>query len=237
MYDAGVAELKHYFENSRSPLIGLVMVLPLLVFYNVGLLATDWQALNGADFVTWALVDTLDRTGYLIAQGVLVAAFLIAIGVLQRKRQFHLGFFVPLLAESLLYALGMGTAILAIMREVHLLGPTGSSSPGLLTILTISAGAGVHEELMFRLILIPVIAAALARLFSMKPGLAMVLAVVASSVLFSLAHYLGPESFHLFTFAYRGLAGLVFATLFLARGFAVAVYTHALYDIYVLAFR
>lgn len=235
MYDAGVAELKQYLVNSRSPLIGLVMALPLLVFYNVGLLATDWRALNGADFITWALVETLDRTGYLITQGVLIAAFLVAIGVLQRKRQFHPSYFVPLLAESLVYALGMGSLILMLMREAHLLGPTGSG--GLLTVLTISAGAGVHEELVFRLLLIPLLAALATRALGMKPGLAMVVAVVASSVLFSLAHYLGPESFQAFTFAYRSLAGLVFATLFLARGFAVAVYTHALYDVYVLAFR
>ena len=52
----------------------------------------------------------------------------------------------------------------------------------------------------------------------------------------AIAHYLGPESFTLFTFAYRSLAGLIFAFLFLFRGFAVAVYTHCLYDVYVLTF-
>lgn len=233
----GVAELKRYLLNSRSPLIGLVMVLPLLVLYNVGLLVTDWRALNGADLVTWILVETLDRTGYLITQGVVIVAFLIAIGVLQRKRQFHLAYYAPLLAESLVYALGMGTLILAVMREAHLLGGSPGEPMGLFTVLTISAGAGVHEELVFRLLMIPAIAWLLTRTAGLRPGLAVTLSVVASSVLFSLAHYLGPESFQLFTFAYRSLAGLVFAALFLARGFAVAVYTHALYDVYVLAFR
>lgn len=232
-----MAELKRYLVNSRSPLIGLVMVLPLLVLYNVGLLITDWRALNGADLVTWVLVETLDRTGYLITQGVVVVAFLIAIGVLQRKRQFDLSYYIPLLCESLVYALGMGALILSVMRETHLLGGAPDGSAGLLTVITISAGAGVHEELVFRMLLIPALAWLLTRTAGLKPGLAVTLAVVGSSVLFSLAHYMGPESFQLFTFAYRGLAGLVFATLFLARGFAVAVYTHALYDIYVLAFR
>jgi hypothetical protein len=95
----------------------------------------------------------------------------------------------------------------------------------------------VHEELLFRLLLIGGTVAALTRWTSMSVGLATVIAVLGSAVLFSVAHYLGPEEFALYTFAYRSLAGLVFASLFLLRGLAVAVYTHALYDVYVLAFR
>ena len=61
-------------------------------------------------------------------------------------------------------------------------------------------------------------------------------AALLSSVLFALAHYLGPEEFTLYSFAFRFLAGLVFAALFVFRGFAVAVYTHTIYDVYVLLF-
>jgi hypothetical protein len=230
-------DVKEYLRSSRGTLVGLVMVLPLLVFYNVGLLVTDWGAVNGADVVTWLLVTQLDRTGYLVAQGVLLLAFVIAILYLQRKRRFHFGYFLPLLVESTLYALAMGSVIIYVMREIHLLGGPLDGSPGLLMVLTISAGAGVHEELLFRLLLIGGTVAALTRWTSMSVGLATVIAVLGSAVLFSVAHYLGPEEFALYTFAYRSLAGLVFASLFLLRGLAVAVYTHALYDVYVLAFR
>ena len=63
------------------------------------------------------------------------------------------------------------------------------------------------------------------------------MAVFVSSLLFSLAHYVGPEQFGMFSFVFRLLAGALFCGLFLARGFAVAVYTHAIYDIYVMVFQ
>ena len=106
-----------------------------------------------------------------------------------------------------------------------------------LQILTISAGAGFHEEFVFRLLLIPTTTALLVKITEMKVSAAGVFSVALSSLVFALAHYLGPESFTVFTFTFRTLAGLIFATIFLFRGFAVAVYTHCLYDVYVLTFN
>jgi membrane protease YdiL (CAAX protease family) len=63
-----------------------------------------------------------------------------------------------------------------------------------------------------------------------------VLAFAISSLLFSAAHYhpFGSEDWEVWSFAYRAVAGVLFGILFVTRGFAVAAYTHALYDIHVL---
>jgi hypothetical protein len=60
-----------------------------------------------------------------------------------------------------------------------------------------------------------------------------------SSALFSAAHHVGPlgDPLRLGVFTYRMLAGIVFGLIFWFRGFAVAVYTHALYDMYVMLLR
>jgi hypothetical protein len=52
-------------------------------------------------------------------------------------------------------------------------------------------------------------------------------------------HYLPPtgDPWSLASFTFRALAGMAFAALFKLRGFAVAVYTHALYDVFVLVLR
>ena len=63
--------------------------------------------------------------------------------------------------------------------------------------------------------------------------LAIIFAVVTSSLLFSLAHFMAEDP-NWYRFAYRAAAGLVFAIVFLTRGFAVAAYTHTMYDIWVL---
>jgi len=58
---------------------------------------------------------------------------------------------------------------------------------------------------------------------------------VASSLLFSAAHYVGPlgERFELYSFTFRTLAGMFFAVLFIVRGFGIAAGTHAVYDVLV----
>jgi membrane protease YdiL (CAAX protease family) len=65
---------------------------------------------------------------------------------------------------------------------------------------------------------------------------AIVLAFAISSILFSLAHHVGPmgEPLRLGVFVFRVMAGLFFGALYKFRSFPIAVYTHALYDIYVL---
>jgi membrane protease YdiL (CAAX protease family) len=56
--------------------------------------------------------------------------------------------------------------------------------------------------------------------------------LVVSSVLFALVHHIGPlgEPLESYSFVYRALCGMLLGTLFLVRGFGVAVWTHAIYN-------
>ena len=58
-------------------------------------------------------------------------------------------------------------------------------------------------------------------------------------MIFSAVHYIGPmsDSFQLPSFLFRLVLGLVLTLIFATRGFAAAVWTHALYDVWVLVFR
>jgi hypothetical protein len=95
-------------------------------------------------------------------------------------------------------------------------------------------GAGVYEEALFRLLLVPV-GFAFLRLLQAPAVLASTLAVTASALLFSLAHHAGTpgEAFTWFAFIFRWAAGVYFAWVFVFRGFGVAVGTHTAYDILV----
>ena len=95
-------------------------------------------------------------------------------------------------------------------------------------------GAGIYEELLFRLILLPLTFWGLRRLGA-KPRPSMIAAVLLGSLLFAAAHYVGPygEVFVPFTFMFRFLAGMFFSILFVSRGFGIAAGTHAGYDILV----
>ena len=70
----------------------------------------------------------------------------------------------------------------------------------------------------------------------MKRVRALIYAALISAVLFSIAHYVGPlgDPISLTSFVFRTLAGLYLAAVFHVRGFAVAAWTHAFYDVGVL---
>lgn len=225
-----------YFRHSANLLTGFVLILPLLMFYNAGLLITDWRPLNGADFITTTVVRIGGLTGMFYLQATLFVVFVFAIVYLRKKQEFRIGYFIPLLVESAIYAGVMGTLILFVMAESHMLS-LSNEPMGILTAMVVSAGAGVHEEIFFRLVLIGGIGLAFHKFGEFSPGISGVFAILISSVIFSLAHYFGPEEFATFTFVYRTLAGIFFASIFVLRGIAVAVYTHFLYDVYVLVLR
>ena len=100
--------------------------------------------------------------------------------------------------------------------------------------LTACLGAGVYEELLFRLLMVPLLIGVL-RLLRLRPTASMVGAVLLSSLVFAAAHHIPPygETFSWFYFSFRVLAGIFFAVLFVYRGFGIAAGTHAGYDLLV----
>jgi hypothetical protein len=115
-------------------------------------------------------------------------------------------------------------------------GPATSSSPAVHPAASLIGflGAGVYEEALFRLALVPLLFGVL-RLLQTPTVLASSMAVTTSALLFSLAHHAGTpgESFTWFAFIFRWLAGVYFAWVFVVRGFGVAVGTHSAYDVLV----
>jgi membrane protease YdiL (CAAX protease family) len=97
-----------------------------------------------------------------------------------------------------------------------------------------SVGAGIYEEVLFRLVLFTGLAWLLRR-FGAGPLAATLFAAMISAVLFAVAHHLGPygESFDNYVFVFRTVAGLYFTVLFRSRGFGVAVGAHTCYDLLV----
>jgi hypothetical protein len=229
-----------------DPLTSLLLVFPLFVVYQIGVLSMP-STYNGADLITSQLLHLLHGNAgtYLLINVGLALAFLVLVLVLRRKNTFDPRLFVPVLFESAIYALTMGSLICFVMIDLLHIDPklfigcaTGPEQASPAAKLVLSLGAGVHEELVFRLIMVGGGVWLFERALRLRRWIAIVLAFAISSVLFSAAHHvIGGEPFRVGAFTYRILCGLVFATIFQTRGFAVAVYTHALYDIYVLLVR
>ena len=106
---------------------------------------------------------------------------------------------------------------------------------GLFAQLSLSLGAGLYEELVFRVILVGGLFWLLNRLGAERRA-AYVVAALVGALLFSAVHYVGVfgDPFEVGSFLFRFLFGLAMNVLFLVRGFGVAAWTHALYDVMVV---
>lgn len=95
-------------------------------------------------------------------------------------------------------------------------------------------GAGIYEEVIFRLGLFVGLYMVL-RAVQIPKSASALLAAVASAVAFAAAHHIGPyaEPMRADYFVFRTVAGLYFTLLFIARGFGIAVGAHAGYDVLV----
>ncbi len=118
--------------------------------------------------------------------------------------------------------------------------PTNDRRAGsLMTDIVTGVGAGIYEELVFRLILICALMVLFQDLIGMGHQNAIVLSVMISAALFSAHHHiiwvdgrLGRSAPFLWTeFGFRTIAGVYFAILFALRGFGITAGTHAFYDI------
>jgi membrane protease YdiL (CAAX protease family) len=235
--------MKSLRYDPKDLLTSLVLVFPLFLIYQVGVLFT-LPVLNGADFLTVFLFRNLGlSTGaYLAYTAAVAVAFAIAVAVLRRKRQFNPKLILPVFIESAIYALTMGSLIVFVMTRVLHVSPRlagGIAGQGLGTRFVMSLGAGVWEETVFRLGIMTGVALLLERVLGLGRWVAIIVALAVSSVLFSAMHHIPPygDPLQLGVFTFRVLAGCFFGLVFWFRGFAIAVYTHALYDIYVLLVR
>lgn len=227
-----------YWNESRRPIASLVFIAPMLVAYEVGLLWLGPTGLrNGAEIWLRQLLHSLGFTHFFLLP-ILTCGILLSWHHVQRER-WGVGWIVlyGMLMESL--ALGCALMILAHVQSLLFLEPYH----GQLRHWVVYFGAGIYEEMLFRLMVVPALAA-VGRLVGASRGVSLAWAVFAASLLFAAAHYqidlrMGSwrcgisvgEPFAWTTFSFRALAGAFFSVLFLYRGFGVAAGTHALYDI------
>jgi hypothetical protein len=203
----------------------LVLIFPLLLAYEIGVLFVG--RVNGADVVTRALYSALGSRGvYLLFHVVFALAFLVWIRRGQRWATLSLDVAAPVILEAAIYALTLGAVGTLVVDRLLGFGTTGS--------IVSALGAGVHEELVFRLGAMAGLVALLTRA-NVSRRLAVVIALVVSAVVFSAAHHIGVygEPWTAHAFAFRCVAGCAFGLMFWYRSLAHAVYAHVLYDVLV----
>ena len=239
---------RDYLRFSRTATYSFLAALPLLVGYHVLILVANVgsrsQVRVGAEVWITQLLAWFGATG-MLALG--VAVLLVGLGVLwaERKKRIPIRarYFGRMVVESTVYAVVLALLVgwvvgLLFAVAPQLLAAAQAMQPGWLTMLALSLGAGIYEELVFRVLLVGGLFLALHRLTSWERGTAYIVAAVLGALVFSAVHYIGVfgDPFQLSSFTFRFLFGLALNAVFLVRGFGVAAWTHAIYDVLVVTF-
>jgi hypothetical protein len=233
-----------YWRDTRAPRYSLLFALPLLLCYEGLAFLLSGDAItgvrNGADVLLKSAFLWLGGRDGLLVFGVV----LVGIAGVQVWRDLRKGgtvtgrYYLGMAAESVVYALLFGvvagTLTGLILRGATPLSAGPMAGLDLPTQLMISLGAGLYEELLFRVLLVTLLAR-LARVgFGWPPLAAGSFAVLVGALVFSAFHYIGPygDVLELGSFTFRAVAGVLFSSLYLLRGFGITAWTHALYDVF-----
>jgi len=214
------------------------MALPLLLAYEILIILTQsdyWVIRNAADVWIRTFLMAFDLKAQhltFVMIGILFVLFPIA-KMRSSGVSLRIIYLFIMLLEAFFYSLILGVVLQFILR----LGGLSASGFGddILQNIALSLGAGLFEEIIFRVLLLNLLFF-ISKLFFKKTVVNVVFSVLVSSLLFSISHYVGSmaDSWQLYSFMFRWIAGMMFTVMYFIRGFAITAYTHALYDIWVL---
>ncbi|TVQ32746.1 MAG: CPBP family intramembrane metalloprotease [Phycisphaeraceae bacterium] len=248
------AEPDTYYNISKRPLHVLVFLAPLLVLYELGaafyLAPADGGA--GADIRARRLIsiffDLFGVTG-LILPGLALVVVLLVWHTLKRDRwSIEPRVIGGMAGEAILFTLPLlvfaqlvGASIQANAEAAAAMAAAGASGATLAEMpwqarATIALGAGLYEELLFRMVGIALIHVLLVDLLGVKQKTGTAVSVVLTAIAFALYHdqVFSSAGIDLLYVFFYFVAGLYFGAIFIFRGFGIVVATHALYDLVVL---
>lgn len=154
-------------------------------------------------------------------------------------RNLKVRYFGWMFLESLIYAISIAVVINVLLGLIFNLSSGGALNElSKLQLFALSLGAGLYEELFFRVILVSFLFYLFNKIFRGN-FTAYAWSVIIAALIFSGVHYVGEfgDSWSLTSFLFRFLFGLGLNLIYVKRGFGCAAWTHALYDIIVVLGR
>jgi len=239
--------IHRYHSLTKGLLYSFLAALPLFIIYEVLIILTA----PSAEVVVRISVDVwfkqlLQFIGLDALNISLLLVLIAGIFILIRKRrelnQVKLRYFGFILLESTIWAIIVALVSSSLTNWI-LPGMAIQSSGTIVHLsyiqeLALSLGAGLYEELFFRVFLVSVFIWIFGKWFGPKSWANYVSAILLSAVLFSAIHYTGNmgDPFTMSSFLFRFLFGVILNGIYVWRGFGVAAWTHALYDVIVITF-
>ncbi len=245
-----------YFGRTARPVYALVFLLPFIVLYEILVLVINPQLLSEPatnvrggvvafvwiqNFLQYFGLDP--KNSWLCAPLVIIVILLILQLTSRRQWKIILSDFPVMALECIVISLPLIVLALVLNRPAQqvacLLASAEFSHHSFTLDIITGIGAGIYEELVFRLLLIGLLMLFFETVLGVNRKKAIVISVIVSAVLFSLHHHFvfingrfaRAEVLTLAPFIFRTIAGVYFATVFAVRGFGIVAVAHIFYDI------
>ncbi|MBX3374497.1 MAG: CPBP family intramembrane metalloprotease [Phycisphaeraceae bacterium] len=238
---------RSYAVESRAPAAILVFLLPLIAFYEICLLyllrTGDGLSIQTVE-AHRALLRFFQALGIEprigLHLGGVVIVLVLLIWQLLSGGSWRLRAAVPIgmAGESLVLAIPL-LAINALVAPLAMMPAAGVefASLNVPSRIAISIGAGLYEELIFRMLLIAAVHTLLVDVTGTSARIAATVAVLISAAAFTPYHDLrGPDGrLVIGRMLFYFLAGVWLALVYIVRGFGIVVGAHAAYDLLTIA--
>lgn len=247
-----------YFARTCRPVYALVFLLPFIVIYEILVFAVNPQLLSEpinnirGGVVAFVWIQNflhhlgLDAKSAWICAPLVIIITLLALQLTSRQKWKILWHDLLIMTcECILISLPLIILSLLLNRPARppqaacLLAAVNFPHHSFVMDIITGIGAGIYEELIFRLVLIGLLMLFFETILGVKRSKAIIISVAVSAVLFSLHHHFvflngrlaRAELFTLAPFIFRTIAGIYFASVFAVRGFGIVAGAHIFYDI------
>ncbi len=224
--------------------MSLIFILPLVVLYQIGIVQAGSNVRNLAEVWMTGPLALLGLQATTAINILVLSGVVAALMVIQRAGTLSIVYAVFMTLESLIYALlllsGVGIAAAILDESLQNILSSGwlmQNAGGLpQRQLLLGIGAGVYEELLFRVMFIGGGTFLMVKIFSFSKLFSILCMLIISSILFSAVHHIGTagEPIHSYVFIFRTLCGTVLGLIYIFRGPGIPVMTHSLYNVIVI---
>ena len=254
-----------YLDRTSRPIYALAYLLGFMLFYEIGTFLVHPETLTQSlaqpqvRVVAFVWVQNLlefihfsPRMTWVVAPFVVIF-ILIGLQITSKtKWQVRLGDFIPMTLECIFLAVPLIVLSLLLNRNDPSVPPPAAAAlvslqevveplaqRMLMVDIITGIGAGIYEELIFRLILICLLMMLFQDALGLQKNNAIFVSVLISAILFSAHHhfffangrFFRGDPFTMGKFVFRAMAGVYFAVLYAVRGFGITAGTHAFYNI------
>ncbi|MFA5292543.1 MAG: CPBP family intramembrane glutamic endopeptidase [Phycisphaerae bacterium] len=248
-----------YFARTSRPVYALMFLLPFIVLYEILVLMVNPQLLSepannvrgGVVAFVWIqnflqYIGLDGKNSWLCAPLVIIITLLILQGTARKPWKIIWSDFAVMAVECIVISLPLIILAMVLNR------PAQSQAAGMLAAVSkfshhsfmmdiiTGIGAGIYEELVFRLVLIGLLMLFFETILGVERTKAIIISIAVSAVLFSLHHHfvflngrlVRSEVLTLAPFIFRTIAGIYFAAIFAVRGYGIVAVAHIFYDIF-----